>query len=405
MNAPRAHRDLLADRERIRALLREGADGVEQPAGTVGALTIGGRGNGTLHRHAHAQALGGARELQVVDHPRADGGEAIGRLAGAKLDLLRPDHGDDLPRRHVLDAGAIEAELVAAAVAEQQVRGAQEGGHEPRARPRVELVGAADFEQAALVHHADAVRHREGLVLVVRDEDGGDAELLLDPSDRAPELLADFGVERAEGLVEQQHLGPVGERARDRDALLLAARELGRQAFVHALEGDELQQFPSAGQPIAVLHAPDAERELDVVGDAHVAEQGVVLEHEADAAVARRDAGDVAPVQRYPAVVDLDQARDRAQQRALAAARGAEQHQEFALLDLDRDVVDDRQRLIPLGDLVECDGHGAKPAGPSGRLRGRLVCGRFAGQSRPGNKSVTESGTATEFSPGAARPT
>ena len=36
---------------------------------------------------------------------------------------------------------------------------------------------------------------------------------------------------------------------------------------------------------------------------------------------------------------------------------GTEQHQEFALLDLQRDVVDDRDGLIPLGHLVERDGH------------------------------------------------
>jgi hypothetical protein len=288
---------------------------------------------------------------------------------------------------------------VAAAVSEQEVRGAEEGRHESAARPGVELVGAADLEQAPLVHHADAVRHREGLVLVVGDEDGGDAELLLDAADRAPQFLADLGVERAEGLVEQQHLGPVGERARDCDALLLAARELGRQAIVHAFERDQLQQLLAPGQAIGTLHAPDAEREFDVVRDAHVPEQGVVLEHEADAAIARRDAGDVAPVQGHPPVVDLDQARDRAQQRALAAARGTEQHEELALLDLDRDVVDDRQRLIPLGHLVECDGHETEPAGPPGRIRERLVCGRSGGQSRAGYKTVMDAGTAAQFSP------
>ena len=86
-----------------------------------------------------------------------------------------------------------------------------------------------------------------------------------------------------------------------------------------------------------------------------------MLEYEADAAVAGRNAGDVATVQRNAAVVDLDEAGDGAQQRALAAAARAEQHEELALLDLERDVVDDRQRLIPLGDLVERDGHGAFP--------------------------------------------
>ena len=110
--------------------------------------------------------------------------------------------------------------------------------------------------------------------------------------------------------------------------------------------------------------------EFDVVGDAHVAEERVMLEYESDTAVAGRNAGDVAPVQRYPPMVDLDEPGDGAQQRALAAAARAEQHEELALLDLERDVVDDRMRLIPLGDLVECDGHGAFP-GPNAGERGQ----------------------------------
>ena len=51
------------------------------------------------------------------------------------------------------------------------------------------------------------------------------------PLDRAQlvlHLLAQLQVERAERLVEQQHARPVHERARERHALALAARELAR---------------------------------------------------------------------------------------------------------------------------------------------------------------------------------
>ena len=82
-----------------------------------------------------------------------------------------------------------------------------------------------------------------------------------------------------------------------------------------------------------------------------------MLEDEADFAIARRDVRDVLAVQRDGAMVDLGQAGDRAQQRALAAAAGSEQHQEFALVDVQRNVVDDGHRLVTLGYLVEDDGH------------------------------------------------
>ncbi len=60
------------------------------------------------------------------------------------------------------------------------------------------------------------------------DEQGGDADVQLDPPDLVPQLRPDLGVERGERLVEQQHLRLDGERARERDALLLAAGNLVR---------------------------------------------------------------------------------------------------------------------------------------------------------------------------------
>lgn len=88
-----------------------------------------------------------------------------------------------LARCHRFRARPFETELVALAIAEQQVRRAEESRDEASARARVQIVGAADFEQAALVHDADPVGHRKGFVLVVRHKDGRDAEFLLDPAD------------------------------------------------------------------------------------------------------------------------------------------------------------------------------------------------------------------------------
>ena len=77
----------------------------------------------------------------------------------------------------------------------------------------------------------------ECFLLVVGDEDGRDAEFPLDGADRAPQFLADLRVEGAEGLVQQQHLGLVRQRPGDGHPLLLAARQLGREAVVHAGRG------------------------------------------------------------------------------------------------------------------------------------------------------------------------
>ena len=184
------------------------------------------------------------------------------------------------------------------------------------------------------MHHADPVRERERLLLVVRDEDRRDAELALDLANGPAQFLADLRVECAEGLVHQQHLRPVRQGARHGNPLLLPAGELRRQAVVHALERHEAQQLRASRAPLGRAHPSHPERELDVVRHGHVAEQRVVLEDEADLALARRNAGDVAPVQRHAPVVDLGEPGDGPQQRALAAAARPQQHEELALLDL-----------------------------------------------------------------------
>ena len=65
---------------------------------------------------------------------------------------------------------------------------------------------------------------------VVRDEEVRDAELVLQIHEQVDDLRLDRDVERADRLVAHDELGLHGERARDADALPLAAGELVRVA-------------------------------------------------------------------------------------------------------------------------------------------------------------------------------
>ena len=79
-------------------------------------------------------------------------------------------------------------------------------------------------------HHHHAVADGQRLGLVVRDHDGGGADLALDAAQLELHLLAQLGVEVGERLVEQQNRRRDHERACDRDALALAAGQLARIA-------------------------------------------------------------------------------------------------------------------------------------------------------------------------------
>ena len=80
----------------------------------------------------------------------------------------------------------------------------------------------------------------------MRDVDERDPDLVLDALQLELHLLAELQVERAERLVEQEDARVVDERARERDALLLAARELLRLALPRTLEADELEHLGDA---------------------------------------------------------------------------------------------------------------------------------------------------------------
>ena len=88
--------------------------------------------------------------------------------------------------------------------------------------------------------------------------------LVPDPQQLAVQALARHLVERAERLVHQQQRRREGERARDRDALLHAARELPRVVVLEAGQLDEVEQLAHALVAAAPVPAEQLERQRDV---------------------------------------------------------------------------------------------------------------------------------------------
>ena len=130
-----------------------------------------------------------------------------------------------------------------------------------------------------------------------------------------------MGVERGERLVEEKHVGIASERPRERDALPLAARELVRQRVLEVRDPE----------PLEVLVDPFASRVGDVLADAQVREERVLLEDEADPALLRR-AEHASPDVEPDVVSERDapgrwtnEPRDRTQHRRLARARRPDQ--------------------------------------------------------------------------------
>jgi hypothetical protein len=186
-------------------------------------------------------------------------------------------------------------------------------------------------------------------------------DLVVQPAQPAAQLAAHLGVERAERLVEEQHLGLDRERAGERDALALAAGKLVRIAVGEPVELHQLQQrmdlVANGGLRGTLRTRAHAQAERHVLEDRHVAEERVVLEHEAHRAFLYALVGGVLAVEEDAAAVGDLESRDHAQQRGLARARGAEERHQLARLDVERDAVEGLERAEALGDVDHLDAH------------------------------------------------
>jgi hypothetical protein len=121
---------------------------------------------------------------------------------------------DPLPRRQV-DAGL--------------TRHRREEGERVRVlRASDHLLDRTVLDDAPQVHHGDAAAHVLDDGEIVRDEEEGHTGSGLEVGEEVHDLALGRDVERADRLVEHDQLRVEHERARDRDALQLPARELAR---------------------------------------------------------------------------------------------------------------------------------------------------------------------------------
>ena len=164
-------------------------------------------------------------------------------------------------------------------------------------------------------------------------------ERLVQPVAFGAQLAAQLGVEARQRLVEQERRRIRDQRAGQRDALRFAARALAR----HLVE-----QMGDANHIGDLAHAPASAplggtffmRSPNSMFCAHrlVREQRMALEHHAEAAVARLEIVDHAPIDADFARARILEAGDHAQRGGLAAAGRADEHDEFAVLDGEADV-------------------------------------------------------------------
>ena len=222
----------------------------------------------------------------------------------------------------------------------------------------VDLFGRAELRQSSIAQHGHAVGEGQRFLLIVGDEQRGRALVTQKLCHFTPQNCAQLGVERREGLVEQQQVGSRGEGAREGDTLRLPARELVGRAAGVVIESDEVSEL---GDPVSsyARRAGPAPRhgESDVVAHREVRKQRGFLRHPADSALLGRygsaGARDFAITDRDGARAHRQQPGNSEQQRRLAATGRPEHGDQLSAADVQRDVIDRQRRPVGHAHTVD----------------------------------------------------
>ena len=198
-------------------------------------------------------------------------------------------------------------------------RAADEAGDEEIEWPVVELLRRSHLLQLALAHHGDPVAHRHRLDLVVRDVDGGRAEVALELRDLRPHLHTQLRVQVGERLVHQECRRLAHDRAAHRDPLALTAGERARLPLEEALEAQDLRCLLDSLVDLRLRHLLQLQAEGDVVVDGQVRIERIALEDHGDVAIARGHVVDHAIADLEHALGDVLEAGDHPERCRLAA--------------------------------------------------------------------------------------
>jgi hypothetical protein len=190
----------------------------------------------------------------------------------------------------------------------------------------------------------------------------------VDPVQQLHDPDRGLGVEVAGRLVGQQQRRVVDERARDADALLLAARQLVGEAVELQRQSGQGQDVGHLGADLLAMRAGDLERIGDVVVDRAVGQQLEVLEDDAEvAAVVRHlfavDLAQVASSDTDRPARRLEFLEEQPHDGRFARPGLPDEEHKFAPRHGERDVVQpDIARFVGLVDPAELDyGRGTVP--------------------------------------------
>jgi len=189
------------------------------------------------------------------------------------------------------------------------------------------------------IHHNNAISQFHCFVLIVGNVQRGGAVSLEDSPYITTHLGPEPLVKAAQGLIQQENVGPYGQRSGHGYPLLLASTERMHSPLTETLQVHQGKYFLHPCVAFRLWSATDLQTVGDVIGYAHVGEQRIVLKNHGSITFARRNACHRHSVYGNGTTRNRQKTGYCLEQRRLATARRAEHGNKLAITDLERNPV------------------------------------------------------------------
>ena len=218
---------------------------------------------------------------------------------------------------------------------------ARERPHVIGGRIRDQLLGRTELDNPPLVHDGYPIGQTDGFVEVVRDEDDGLMQKVLEAEEFILHFPPDQRVERRKRLVQKPYVGLDGERSTNPHALLLTSRQLSRIVAFTTLQSDQFDNLAGSLVPLCTINTLHLERKSDVVDHRSMGKQREVLKNHPHLVAAYLDQfplrrlEEIGSLKQYLTSGGFDQTRETTDYGRLSRPRQAHDHQDLSRMNVE----------------------------------------------------------------------
>ena len=207
-----------------------------------------------------------------------------------------------------------------------------------------------DLQNQPLVHYRDAIRNRKRFLLVMGNINESNTNFVMNRIQLDKHVLAQFGVQRGKGFVQEKDARFVYQGPGNRHPLFLAAGKLIRLFVGMAFKLDKLEIVVYKGADFIFRRFFKAHGKSDVLENRQMRKKRVILENRIGRTFVGRHRQDVFAVKGYFAFIGTFKSRKDSKEGGFSATRRPQKGKKFALID-------DKINVFQRGKIAESFGN------------------------------------------------